>query len=78
MKDADYKGIDKLYHFLVCAAGAVFETEAAVAAAVAKEYGDSRAAGGHWCWWDILADTLGIIVGTSVRLLISGGKWHWY
>jgi len=78
MKDTDYKGIDKLYHFLVCAAGAVFETEAAVAAAVAKEYGDYKAYGNHWCWWDILADTLGILVGTGVRLLISGGKWHWY
>lgn len=28
-----------------------------------KEYGDSKAAGNHWCWWDILADLMGNIFG---------------
>lgn len=78
MADKDYIGKDKLYHFSACLGIAVFDTEAAILAALAKEYGDGKAKGNHWCWWDITADMLGVIVGTGIRLLISGGKWHWY
>ena len=38
---------------------------------VGKEYGDKCAKGNHWCWWDILSDAVGIIIGCGVVLLIS-------
>jgi uncharacterized protein YfiM (DUF2279 family) len=55
---------------------ALYSTEAAFAAALAKEYGDSKAYGNFWSWWDIVADTLGIILGTVIRVLIIG-RWNW-
>lgn len=78
MKDIDYIGKDKLYHLAACLAVSVFDTEAAIAAALAKEYGDSKAYGNHWCWWDLVADTIGIAIGTTIRLVLTGGKWNWY
>lgn len=35
----------------------------AVGMSIGKEYGDSKVAGNHWCWWDILADFIGNILG---------------
>lgn len=70
------KGKDKLYHFSVCFVIALYSTEAALAAALAKEYGDSKAYGNYWSWWDILADVLGIILGTVIRVLIIK-RWNW-
>jgi len=29
-----------------------------------KEYGDSKAKGNKWDWWDIVADVIGIGVGS--------------
>lgn len=46
---------------LECAANAGFFMAAGMS--IGKEYGDSKAAGNHWCWWDILADYLGNILG---------------
>jgi uncharacterized protein YfiM (DUF2279 family) len=43
---------------------------------LAKEYGDSKAYGNYWSWWDILADVLGIILGTVIRVLVIG-RWNW-
>lgn len=31
-----------------------------------KEYGDSKASGNYWDWFDILADGVGILVGVGV------------
>lgn len=78
MKDTDIIGKDKLYHASICCAIAVGDTEAAIAAALAKEYGDSKAKGNHWCWWDCAADMVGIVIGTTIRLVLTGGRWHWY
>lgn len=77
MKDIDIIGKDKLYHAAACLAISLVDTEAAMAAALAKEYGDMKARGNHWCWWDIAADSIGIVIGTAIRLLITG-KWHLY
>jgi uncharacterized membrane protein len=76
MADNGLKGKDKLYHFSVCFVIALYSTEAAFAAALAKEYGDSKAYGNFWSWWDIVADTLGIILGTVIRVLIIK-RWNW-
>lgn len=40
--------------------------------ALGKEYGDKNATGNHWCWWDLLADLVGILV--AVGLLMLGDK----
>ena len=74
--DKDYFGKDKLYHFLVCLALSLYSTEMAFSAAFAKEYGDYKSSYNHWCWWDIVFDTIGIIVGTVIRILIIG-QWNW-
>lgn len=46
---------------LVCAAIAGFFHAAGMS--TGKEYGDSKAVGNHWCWWDILANFMGNIFG---------------
>lgn len=46
---------------VVCAGIAGFFHAAGMS--TGKEYGDSKAAGNHWCWWDILADLMGNIFG---------------
>lgn len=37
-----------------------------------KEYGDSKASGNKWDWWDIVADAVGIAIGILGILI-----WHW-
>lgn len=76
MADKGLKGKDKLYHFSVCFVIALYSTEAAIVGALAKEYGDSKAYGNTWSWADILADVLGIILGTVIRVLIIK-RWNW-
>ena len=50
---------DKILHFLVCFVAAIFSPLFSLGLALGKEYGDSKAPGNHWCWWDILADAIG-------------------
>ena len=76
MADNGLKGKDKLYHFSVCFVIALYSTEAAIVGALAKEYGDSKAYGNTWSRADILADVLGIILGTVIRVLIIK-RWNW-
>jgi putative lipoprotein len=42
----------------------------ALAVGVGKEYGDSKAPGNHWCWWDLLADLLGAACGAALTFAI--------
>lgn len=63
MADTDYFGKDKLKHFIACFIISIIHPCLAIGAAICKEYCDSKEHGNHWCWWDILADTLGIILG---------------
>lgn len=42
-----------------------------VGLALGKEYGDKNATGNHWCWWDLLADLCGILVGVLLLMLSS-------
>lgn len=37
-----------------------------------KEYGDSKATGNRWDWWDILADAIGILSAIAVILAFRG------
>ena len=42
----------------------------AIGLSVGKEYGDSRAVGNRWDWWDIYYDVLGIIIGICYSISI--------
>ena len=42
---------------------------ALIGAALTKEYCDKQSYG-HWCWWDILFDTLGCLLGYGIHYLI--------
>lgn len=68
---------DKLYHLLICLVTAFGSTEFAIGAALGKEYGDKTAIGNHWCWLDLIADFIGILIGTLLRILLIH-KWSWY
>ena len=41
----------------------------AIGTGVGKEYGDSKAVGNKWDWYDILADSLGAIVGSAIGVV---------
>ena len=63
---------DKALHFGVCLVLAVICPIVAVVVAVAKEVHDERTEGNHWCWKDILADAVGVVLGTVVH---AGLHW---
>lgn len=58
---------DKLKHMGVCLCASIFSPMLAVGLALGKEYGDSKANGNHWCNIDLLADCIGIVVGTIIH-----------
>ena len=61
---------DKIQHFIVCLIASVFLPLFAAGLAIGKEYGDKHATGNHWCWLDLLADFMGIAIGTIPHILI--------
>lgn len=70
MADTDYFGKDKLKHFFACLILAIIHPYLAVGPALTKEWCDYKAHGNHWCWWDILADTFGTVIGTIIWYFI--------
>lgn len=42
----------------------------AIGASITREYDNSQTKGNHWCWWDILFDTLGCLLGYGTHYLI--------
>lgn len=58
---------DKWKHFGVCLIAALISTWFAIGLGIGKEYGDSKAKGNKWDWWDILADGIGVIVGGVIH-----------
>lgn len=66
----NYTGKDKVKHFGICLALAVICPIVAVVVAIAKEVYDHHAIGNHWCWKDILADAVGVVLGSVVHGLI--------
>lgn len=63
-------GKDKWLHFEVCLIAAIINPWFAAGLAIGKEYGDSKASGNKWDWWDILADACGIIMGSIIHFCI--------
>lgn len=59
---------DKWMHAGVCLVAALVHPLFALGLALGKEYGDKKAAGNHWCWKDLVADAVGIAIGTGVRM----------
>ena len=60
---------NSIKHFGVCfllSLLGLYGVSAAVGASLTKEYYDKKTYG-HWCWWDILFDTLGCAVGMTVH-----------
>ena len=68
----NWKGRDKVKHFGVCLVLAIINPIVAAVVAVAKEVHDDGTEGNHWCWKDIVADVVGIAVGSAVHVGL-----HW-
>ena len=71
-------GTDKIKHalvnFFLALTGFVsipFALGLCIGASVGKEYGDSKASGNKWDWWDIVADLIGMGVGIVIVLIIK-------
>ena len=41
-----------------------------IGASLGKVYGDSKSTGNHWCWWDLLADAIGMGLGILASWVI--------
>lgn len=65
-------GLDKWLHFGVCLVASIIHPLLAVGLALGKEYGDYCSPTNKWDWWDILADFVGIVIGTTIRYFIFG------
>lgn len=61
---------DKVKHFCACLALSVICPALGVIAAIAKEAYDMKQNGNHWCWKDIVADAVGIAVGSVVHVAL--------
>lgn len=63
---------NSIKHFGICfllSLLGLYGVSAAVGASLTKEYYDKKTYG-HWCWFDILFDTLGCILGYGTHCLI--------
>lgn len=74
-----YIKLDKVYHFMFCfLLSFSFGTHgvfASISASLTKEFSDSINPNSKWCWYDILADLLGILVGYPLGLIIFNGDY---
>lgn len=67
-----WTGQDKVKHLLVCTAIAVVHPVLGVLAAIIKEGYDATKEGNHWCWKDIVADAIGVAVGSGLHFAVIG------
>lgn len=65
-----WKGLDKKKHFFVCLVLSIICPILAIIAAIGKEIYDSKQKGNHFCWKDIVADLVGIIIGSLINISI--------
>ena len=65
-----WKGLDKKKHFYVCLILSILSPILAIIAAVGKEIYDSKQSGNHFCWKDIVADGIGIILGSIIHVTV--------
>lgn len=62
------------YIFLGCLIGLFFGIGISIGASLTREY-DGKQFGGHWCWWDIFFDAIGLLTGTGLMVLIGWLIW---
>ncbi len=63
--------------FLLAFAGGIDGAEIAMSAGITKEYMDKKVWPYHWCWFDILFDTLGAGTGLLAHYLtFKNLKWY--
>ena len=63
---------NSIKHFAVCFLLSLiggYGVAFALGCSVTKEWKDKKEQG-HWCWWDIIFDTIGCVAGMSVHLWI--------
>lgn len=65
-----WKGLDKKKHFYVCLILSILCPILAIITSIGKEIYDSKQQGNHFCWKDIVADGIGIILGSIIHTLI--------
>lgn len=65
-----WKGLDKKKHFFICLILSILCPILAIIAAVGKEIYDSKLQGNHFCWKDIVADVIGIILGSIIHVTV--------
>lgn len=51
-------------------AGFAFGNGASIAASITREY-DGKQFYGHWCWWDIFFDVIGLILADGLVILVA-------
>lgn len=56
--------------FLGLIIGGAFGLGVAIGASITREY-DGKQFHGHWCWFDILADVLGQLLGIGILALVA-------
>lgn len=63
---------DYILHFSVCFGLSLIGLWwLAAIVGVGKEVKDSREGGSGWSWYDLLSDTIGILVGLTINTLIK-------
>lgn len=62
-------------HVLGARFGMVFGVGVAIGASMTREY-DGKQFYGHWCWWDILFDGIGIILGLALTIYYGWFIWN--
>ncbi len=65
-----WKGLDKKKHFYVCLILSIICPILAIITAIGKEIYDSKQQGNHFCWKDIVADGIGIILGSIIHVTV--------
>lgn len=66
----NYTGRDKALHFGVCFVLAIISPIVAALVAIAKEVYDYHQDSNHFCWKDVVADAVGIALGTGIHILL--------
>lgn len=61
---------DKLQHFSICVVASVLSPTLAIGLSLGKEFGDSVSPVNKWSWSDLLADGVGVVIGTIVHYFI--------
>lgn len=65
-----WKGLDKKKHFYICLILSIICPILAIIAAIGKEIYDSKQKGNHFCWKDIVADGIGIMLGSIIHVTV--------